>query len=149
MNAPERVDVLFDGECTNTRNGGILGFQAGPASTKCLSASPKPKRLNRLFSSSSIESVEISFSWPDPGGGVIAVSAALPLSTHSSAPLVTKLENLLRLLPPRRLCLKLGKALRHSPVFCGTMGSASCLRVGEPRGVNELVDASRLRERPI
>jgi hypothetical protein len=74
---------------------------------------------------------------------MITASAALPLRTHTSAPLVTKLESLLRLFPPKRLCQKLGKALHHSPVFCGTMervwGSED---VGEPRGVREDVDAS-------
>ena len=74
---------------------------------------------------------------------MIIASAALPLRTHASAPLVTKLENLLRLFPPKRLCRKLGKALRHSPVFCGTMGRVGGSEdVGEPRGVREDVDAS-------
>jgi hypothetical protein len=74
---------------------------------------------------------------------MITASAALPLRTHTSAPLVTRLESLLRLFPPKRLCQKLGKALRHSPAFCGTMGSVwGSEDVGEPRGVREDVDAS-------
>ena len=46
VNDPESVELHFVGECTRTRNGGNFVFQAGPASTKCLSASPIPSLLN-------------------------------------------------------------------------------------------------------
>ena len=80
---------------------------------------------------------------PCPCGGMITASAVLPLRTHASAPLVTKLKSLFRLFPPKRLCRKLGKAQRHSPVFCGTIERVwDSEDVGEPRGVREDVDVS-------
>lgn len=135
--APESIDVLFDGECTRMRNGGTLGFHAGPASTKCLSASLSPL-------SSTTELVLDCLSCPGVDGSSLS---SAPCSTNSSAPLVTKLENLLSCFPPSKLLRKLGN---HSPVVCGTRGvtgSSSC-RVGDPRGVIDELEASlRLRAR--
>lgn len=130
--APDSVDVRLFGECTRTRNGGTFARHEGPASTKCRSASARcPSTLSRLTSSSS---------WVGSRGGWVPdESTEPPWRTNSSAPVVTKLENLFRLLPRSRLRRKLGN---HSPVVCGMSGFASGL--GEPpRRVIEPVDASR------
>jgi len=129
--APDRPDVLFDGECTRTSKTGALARHTGPAgpvSIKCLSASPSPRRLEDLRSSSTAsncEAVVSSFlcdvkveASSGNGSGV-----GLPLSRNASAPLVTKVENLFNDLPPRRLWRKLGN-INHSPVFCGMMGGS-------------------------
>ena len=67
------------------------------------------------------------------------------LHLQSSAPLVTKFENRFKLLPPRRLCVKLGKAALHSPVVCGVIGNATLRDLGEPFGVI-VEDESRVCE---
>lgn len=128
------MEALFDGECTRMRKGGTFDRQAGPASTKCLSASPTPSLKP---SSSSILLVVDSLLWVD--GTVGAGSADEPFNSQSSAPLVTKVEKRLSCLPPRRLLRKLGN---HSPVFCGMRGNGSGCRLGDPRGVMEEVEAS-------
>ena len=133
--APVMVEVRFEGEWTRTRNGGTLVRQDGPASTKCRSASTRlPRKLSRFASSSST-------SLGRRCGCEVDASSEVPWRTNSSAPLVTKLENLFKLLPPSRLRRKLGN---HSPVVCGTIGRASAWRTGDPRGVIDPVDASRL-----
>ena len=137
---PDSIDVLFDGEWTKILNGGTLGLHAGPASTKCLSASPRPPSSARDAVLSSL---------PCPRGAVRGGSlSSAPCKTHSSAPLVTKLEKRLSCLPPKRLRRKLGN---HSPVVWGTSGAgagSSSWRVGDPLGVMDDPDGSwRLRTR--
>lgn len=58
--------------------------------------------------------------------------SSLPLSTQASAPVVTKLEKRLRLLPPRSDCRKFGNEIQ-SPVAFGVRGGG--VFRGEVRGV--------------
>lgn len=105
--APESMEVRLEGEWTRMRKGGTLVRHAGPVSTKCLSASPRP---GCRLSSSTTELVVDSLACPCPGG---VTCSSEPCRTHSSAPLVTKVEKRLSCLPPSRLLRKLGN---HSPV---------------------------------
>lgn len=133
------VELLLDGECTSTRNAGSLLFHAGPTSTKCLSVSAAiPSTLWREPASSLMLCSDVSLLCAGIGG---AGSFSVPCKTHASAPLVTKLEKRFKDRPPRRLRRKLGN---HSPVDCGTMGRGCDPLDGEPRGVIEEPDASRL-----
>lgn len=153
--APVIPDVLLEGEWTNILNAGVLACHrgpAGPASTRCLSASPKPRMLIAVRSSSTASAIDAevsSLECPDVVPKFIALGgggAAVPLSTNASAPLVTKLENRFRDFPPRRLWRKLGKAGSHSPVFCGMRAGSDdwdCEERGEPRGVIDELDVSR------
>lgn len=107
----ESGDDLFEGECTNTVNVGILARQTGPdgpVSMKCLSASPNPKRFNLLRSSSTVsncEAVVSSFGCVEPDDATSSNPSGMGFlfRIKASAPLVTKFENRLSDLPPRRL----------------------------------------------
>ena len=123
-------------------NSGTLDRHDGPASTKCLSASPTPS----LYPSSSCVLLTLDcLPWFVSMTEGTAVSPSLPFRSHSSAPLVTNVENRLNCFPPRRLLLKLGN---HSPVVCGTsggiMGNNSVCFFGELRGVIDEADPSFL-----
>ena len=68
----------------------------------------------------------------------------VPLRTNSSAPVVTKLENRLRLFPPSNDCRKLGNPYDHSPVRWLASGGGVVARGVVPSfGVSVRFDASR------
>ena len=60
--APESPDVLLDGECTSTPKAGVLACHVGPASIRCLSASPRPNKLSLVRSSSDLSNKEAELS---------------------------------------------------------------------------------------
>ena len=135
---PDRPDARFDGECTSTRKDGTFVFHTGPESTKCSSVS--------LVASDPLDMSEAVLRTRLCLESLLTSSSELPCKTHSSAPVVTKLENRLRLRPPRRLLRKLGN---HSPVFWGMRGRVCVVRTGEPVGVSESSEAALLLFRRV
>jgi len=127
---------------------------ADPVSIKCLSASPKPRRLSFVRSSSAASNCDAevsSFKCPEVDAeinGLVSVTtedSGLPFRRNASAPLVTKLENLLIDFPPSKLCRKLGNAGSHSPVFWGIITGSELCEIddrGDPRGVIDELEAS-------
>lgn len=125
---PDIAEVHFAGEWTSTRKDGTFGFQAIPR-TKCSSVSLALALSKCTSESDASDDVLETLPCPAPSTSGASSSSVDPRRTHSSAPLVTKLENLFNLRPPSRLLRKLGN---HSPVLCGTSaGSAGDVdRVG-------------------